>query len=320
MAGALAFGQARPAAAPVKAAAPKPAVAKPAAVKVAAAKPAADPNDPVVITVGDEKVTKSEFEAFIGNLPEQIKAQIATVPKIQIAKDYANLRALTAEAKRRKLDQSQEVIQQMKLQNANLLVNALFRDVEKNLPLDEAAQKDFYEKNKAQFEKVRARHILIRFKDSPVPVREGQKDLTKEEALAKATDIKKQLDGGKDFAELAKAESDDAGSGAQGGDLSSFGRGQMVPPFEQAAFALPVGKVSDPVESQFGYHIIKVEEQIGREFAGVKDQIVAKMKPEQARKAVDELKNSVKTTFDDKYFADPAAAAAAPAPPAPPKP
>lgn len=76
----------------------------------------------------------------------------------------------------------------------------------------------------------------------------------------KAKELKAQLDGGADFAELAKANSTDTGSGAQGGDLGWFGTGMMVKPFEDAVIAAEVGKVTDPVQSDFGWHLILVQE------------------------------------------------------------
>lgn len=80
-------------------------------------------------------------------------------------------------------------------------------------------------------------------------------------ALERARALRAEIVGGADFAEVARRESADPGSRERGGDLGRFGRGQMVPAFEQAAFSLPLGQVSEPVQTQFGYHLIQVQER-----------------------------------------------------------
>lgn len=80
---------------------------------------------------------------------------------------------------------------------------------------------------------------------------------------AQARDLKKQIEGGADFAELAKKHSS-CPSGRSGGALGEFGRGQMVPEFDRVVFGdLPVGQVSEPVKTQFGYHLVKVDRRVG---------------------------------------------------------
>lgn len=115
---------------------------------------------------------------------------------------------------------------------------------------------DFYAGNPDNFkteETIRARHIL--FTVSPDAGEEEKK-----EAKKKAEEVLEKARGGEDFAELAKIHSQGP-SGPKGGDLGVFGRGKMVPPFEEAVFALKPGEVSDLVETRFGYHIIKLEER-----------------------------------------------------------
>jgi peptidyl-prolyl cis-trans isomerase C len=115
---------------------------------------------------------------------------------------------------------------------------------------------DFYAGNPDNFkteETIRARHIL--FTVSPDVGEEEKK-----EAKKKAEEVLEKARGGEDFAELAKIHSQGP-SGPKGGDLGVFGRGKMVPPFEEAVFALKPGEVSDLVETRFGYHIIKLEER-----------------------------------------------------------
>ncbi len=102
-------------------------------------------------------------------------------------------------------------------------------------------------------ETVRARHILV-----PSSRTDNMKE--RSEALNKAKSIKKQLDGGADFIELAN-KNNEGPAAKSGGDLGYFSKGQMVPEFDKAAFALNVGQISDVVETPFGYHIIQVEEK-----------------------------------------------------------
>jgi len=114
----------------------------------------------------------------------------------------------------------------------------------------------FYEKNKDKYieeEQVHARHILIK-------VSQDTNAADEEKFKKKATDVLKRAKKGEDFAALAKQFSED-GSRESGGDLGFFARGRMVGPFEEAAFALKPGQMSDLVRTQFGYHIIKVEER-----------------------------------------------------------
>ncbi|HJR61860.1 MAG TPA: peptidylprolyl isomerase [Vicinamibacterales bacterium] len=116
----------------------------------------------------------------------------------------------------------------------------------------DAEIKDFYDKNPDQFSGVRASHILIR--------PEGFDEASKKKARSAIDDVLRQAKGGGDFAELARKHSSD-GSAQQGGDLGFFTKGSMVPEFSKAAFALQPGQISDVVETQFGFHIIKVAER-----------------------------------------------------------
>jgi peptidyl-prolyl cis-trans isomerase D len=120
-----------------------------------------------------------------------------------------------------------------------------------------------YEKEQPGLQ-IRARHILLRLPPDATP---AQRD----SAMALAKDLQQRAAAGADFAALATEYSQDPGSAREGGDLGMFGRGQMVPQFEEAAFALDVGEVSDVVETPFGLHIIKVEERQLPDFEQVKE-------------------------------------------------
>ena len=123
-------------------------------------------------------------------------------------------------------------------------------------PATDDEVKEFYDKNPDKFkqgEAVRASHILLL-------VDEKADDVTRKKARSQIDGILARAKKGEDFAALAKAHSQD-GSAAQGGDLDFFTRGRMVPEFEQAAFALEPGQISDVVTTQYGYHVIKVTEK-----------------------------------------------------------
>ena len=163
--------------------------------------------------------------------------------------------------------------------------------------ITDAEAKKFYEENLDRYfkkpESVRASHILVGSDEKATP-EERKKAKEKAEALLK------RVKAGEDFAAIAKAESS-CPSASQGGDLGTFGRGQMVPAFEKAAFALKQGETSGVVESEFGYHIIKVTEkqEAGAEkFENVKDKIADFLKKQKVQKElityIDELKKSAK--------------------------
>ena len=289
-------GAAQPAAAPAAGSAPRANAAKGDSDNV-------DPNK-VVLTVGNEKVTAGEVEALIGDLSSQQRQVIKSAGKRVLAEELIKVKLLAQEAQKRGLQDSPKVKRQLDLVRGQILASAVAADV----------QRQHWEQNKGQFEKVHARHILIRTPGSRAPVRPGQKELNEQEAKAKADDIRKQLANGADFAEMARKESDDTVSGAQGGDLGEFGRGQMVGEFDKAAFALKPGEISEPVKTQFGWHIIQVQDQLT--FNDVQRDVAARTEP-QLNQLLDDLKKNTKVDVDESYFgpamATPAPQGAAPA-------
>lgn len=143
----------------------------------------------------------------------------------------------------------------------------------------EEEAKKYYDENVKQLEQVKASHILIK-PHSTDP--NADPNEARAAAKAKAEDLLKQIKDGADFVELARANSD-CPSSKQGGDLGFFHRGQMVSAFEEAAFALKPGQVSDIVETQFGYHIIKVTDRKNDTFKKAKEDVMELLaRPKQA--------------------------------------
>jgi foldase protein PrsA len=189
--------------------------------------------------------------------------------------------------------------------------------VGKNITISDADAKAYFDKNHAQFDKpeqVRARHILV-------------------PDLKTANEVEAKLKAGGDFAALAKQYSTDPASKDKGGELGFFGKGQMVPAFQAAAFSTPVGQTTAPVKSPFGYHIINVEEHkppTKASFDAVKAQIVDTLKQQQEAQQVPAflqgLRQKANIVVYDQRFSDvfpppaptpPPAAPAAPASAAP---
>jgi peptidyl-prolyl cis-trans isomerase C len=174
--------------------------------------------------------------------------------------------------------------------------------VAQNVTVTDQATRDFYEKNKAQIaqpERLHLRHILIGTKPN-APAAE------KEQARKKAEDLLKRVQGGEDFAKLAQENSDDAGSKPRGGDLSWVVRGQTVPAFEAAAFALKnPNDLSPVVESPFGYHVIQLLERQDAStlpYEQVKDRLQAMLKNQQAQQQVESRVRDLRTKGKVEVF------------------
>lgn len=197
------------------------------------------------------------------------------------------------------------VPEQVKLEFVLMSANALIPGMKTT---DDEVKK-YYAENGAKFqgdEQRRASHILISFGVSPTPK-------AKQEALAKAKDVLAQVKKNPEkFAEIAKKYSQDPGSAEKGGDLGTFAHGAMVKPFEDAVFAMKPGEISDLVESEFGYHIIKLTEINGasQSFDTVKPQIRAELMYQKAlAKFSEQAENFSNMVYEQSSSLQPAAKA-----------
>lgn len=258
--------------------------------------------DTVVLTIGTQTLTRAQFESLLAALEANGRPARTEAQKRQVAEQYAELEVMVQEARRRKLDQDPDVKQMMSIQSDSVLATTLAKRISEDTHFTELDLRSYYDAHKNDFEEAKGGHILIRFKGSRVPLKPNEKDLTQEEALAKAEDLRKQIVAGADFATVAKAQSDDAGTAVKGGDLGTFSKGQMVAAFDQAAFAVPVGQVSEPVKTQFGYHLIKITERTSKSFEEARPQIEKDLKPQMTREAVAQIKAHTAVTLNDVYF------------------
>ncbi len=216
---------------------------------------------------GGVNITSIDIMAELQRAPENVRQSVLTRPEAlqQLINNLMIRRMLAHEGSRDGLDKNSLVTASLEIARDRALSDARLAVIDQQNQPSEAAldayARNLYLANASQFERApetRARHILI---DNAGP-----------ESLEKAKDLLKQIRQGASFEELAKAHSTDKVSADRGGDLGFFQAGKMVRPFEDAVAALKVpGEVSEPVESQFGYHIIKLEERRGKSRASFDD-------------------------------------------------
>jgi len=180
----------------------------------------------------------------------------------------------------------------------NLAIRKLISQaVEPGVTVSDEEARSFYEQNRSAFqepEKVRARHILI--KVGP--------ETDKEKARGRIDEVRKRLQGGEDFARVA-TEVSEGPSGSQGGDLGFFGRGQMVKPFEEAAFSLEEGEISPVVETRFGYHVLQVTDRQPEKtmsFEEVEADLTGVLRQEKIKVATQKYVEGLRETADIHRF------------------
>lgn len=267
----------------------------------AAPAPAVAP-DAVVISADGVSVTRAEFEEAAESLPPEYQ-QFALGPgKRQFAEEYLRMKLLSAAGQKAGLDRDPEVVKQLAALRENLIAGAQLKKIQAAAKVSDEDLRKSYETRKSEFEKVKARHILIAFKGSAA-AQPGKPELTEEQARAKLGELRTRIEKGEaKFEDVAKAESDDVGSGAQGGDLGEFSRGQMVPEFEKAAFGTEVGKLSDIVRTQYGYHVLKVDAHDTMTFEQARPALEQAQGGAALQAAVKKIVDDAKPTYAPAYF------------------
>jgi peptidyl-prolyl cis-trans isomerase C len=294
-------------------AAKKPEVSKPETPKAESSAPAPEmpKSGKVVAEIGKEQITLDEVNDMIKTVPEQYQAT-AQVHKDMLLDSMINQKLLYTEASKLNLDKDLNVQKQLNGARKDILIKAyLKKEIEDTVKVTDEEAKKYYDANKDKFkepEKINISHILV-------------------DSEAEAKDILAKLKGGADFAALAKEKSKDA-SKEKGGELGFIAKGQTVPEFEQAAFALQPGQLSGVVKTQFGYHIIKVTGKQPEKlmaYDDIKDQLKQMMLADKQKERFEALLRDLKdknkvVVYKDVIMPPAPAATANPANPAPPVP
>jgi peptidyl-prolyl cis-trans isomerase C len=240
-------------------------------------------DDPVVARVNGVDIKQSNLDFAASEVGPRL-ASLAAVERKRVLLQYVIENELMAGAGQKdSLDKTESFPSRAQYHQRRALRDAFF-DVKIKDAVTEADAKKIYDEKIVQLkpeQEVHARHILVATE-------------------AEAKEVAERLKKGEDFAAVAKEKSKD--TGAEGGDLGFFARGQMLKPFEEAAFALDVGQISEPVQTQFGWHIIKVEakrDQPLPTFDQVKEAIIAQLVQQKAQEVVTGLRDAAKIEVVD---------------------
>ena len=241
--------------------------------------------NPVLAKVNGAEIRQSDVALAEEELGPSLAQMDPATKKENVLAFLIDMKIVAKAAEDKKVENNEDFKKRLAFTRNRLLMDSLLATEGKAATTDEAMKKVYEDASKqiTAEQEVHARHILVE---------------TEDDAKAVAADLKK----GGDFAELAKKKSKDPGA-ADGGDLGFFTKDQMVPEFSTVAFTLEPGKISDPVKSQFGWHIIKVEEKRNRQapaFEQVKPQIETYVTRKAQAEYVAKLREAAKIERMDK--------------------
>lgn len=247
----------------------------------------------------------NDFDAFLQSDP-RLAQQAQGPQRDEIKKKYGEFKVVADIARREKVDQEDATKLQMLIDRSQILRNAYLSDLEKSDKLvSDAEIEQYYNDHKDEFEEVRVRHILIGTQAAPGA--EPSKVLSKEEARKKAQAVLERARKGEDFVKLVAENSDDPGSKSKGGEYEFARKSGMVQAFEDASFNLKPGEISDLVETEFGFHIIKLEERRAGQATDQKtrQKIIDKMKQEKIEARVNEIAQASSVEVPEDFDATP---------------
>ncbi len=243
----------------------------------------------ILVMVNGKNITKQDAQAFVtAQAPQANFEQLKPEEKKMITDRLVEKQLFTELAAKEGIDKKLEFKRNMDKIKDELLVNMWMKEQMDNAVVSDSEAKEFYEKNKDKFvgkAKMHARHILVETKKAAEEIIDMLKSL-KGEALKNK------------FMELAKTKSTGP-SGPKGGDLGTFTKGQMVPEFSKAAWALNNGEITtEPVKTQFGYHVIYLETKSDAQptpYESVKDKIITSLKQKQFASKIAEVAKELKS-------------------------
>jgi len=257
----------------------------------------------VVISIGDQKITAADVEKIVEALPPDYRAFYSGQGKRRLAVYILRMKLLSSEAVKEKLDQQPEVAHAIEVARESILADAAQRHISQGIKVSDQELRDAYDKDKTQFEQVRAAHILIRTLNAPFKSGDpSQPGLPDAEARKKLEDIRQQILAGASFAQMAKQHSEDSATAAYGGEMGVLDRNKIVPPVIQAAHALSPGQVSDLIATPSGFEIIKVEQKRIVPFEEAKPDLESQIRQSKVNEVIQHQMEAAGAFIDQGFF------------------
>jgi peptidyl-prolyl cis-trans isomerase C len=248
----------------------------------------------VVARVGEEVITKEDLIKSLESIPIKQRFIYLSSPKKlrEYLESYINQIVLYKEAQRRGIDKREDIRESLERYKRKLLIRALAEEIQAQ-KFSEDDIKRYYDENSKDFEQVRISQIFIK-----IAPKEG---ITRDKAMAEAEIVVKRARSGEEFEKLVEEFSDDLISKKKGGDFGYVSRGRLPVEIEEKIFSLEEGEISDPIETQNGFYIIKVTE-------GVKipplDQVKGKIQADLRRRVFSEYTKDFREKMGVEIFED----------------
>lgn len=261
---------------------------------------ATKPNEHVVMRINGEPITELEFNAFLQQAPDHMQAYFASPDGRRVLADQVvKLKALEQEGRRLGVEKDAVATSRIEIARANIVAGFALQKLVA-VPSDERLRAE-YEKEKKKFESIPLFHILVAYQGGNIPPRAGS-PLSPSDAMKKAEAIEARLRAGGDFAQLARSQSDDVNSAAQGGRLGDVSATALPPEVQGAVANLKGQEISRPVRSAYGIHIFKSGTHTPRRFEEMKPMLAAKIQRDTAETMVSRLQKSARVELDPKFF------------------
>lgn len=239
----------------------------------------------VLTTIGELKITEKDLEYMKRNMDRRLLAQFSGEKgEYYLLQELVNQKLMAMDAKGTDLLESEEFKFEFESMKDNFISQYAINTLLENVEVTEEEVKKYYEENEDKFregQRVKASHILV-------------------DNLDKANELYENIKNGDDFADVARKYST-CPSSRNGGDLGFFGRGQMVKEFEEKSFSMNVGDISEPVKTQFGYHLIHLTDKDSKkEFEDIKEELMQTLLAQKQQEAYVNKINELRKKYNVK--------------------